>query len=379
MFARILRPPRSGSFFLLGPRGTGKSSWVRTALPDASYVDIVDSEIYTQLLASPRRLEQFLPPARRGHWVIVDEVQKVPALLDEAHRLIESERLRFALTGSSARKLRGAGVNLLAGRAISLSMFPLTARELGSHFDLRHAVRFGTMPGSFDDVDPAKFLKAYVQTYLREEVLQEGLTRSLPAFSRFMEAAAFSQAAVLNVSAVAQECAVPRKTVENYLEVLEDLLIAIRLPPFTRRAKRKAVAHPKFFYFDVGVFRALRPKGPLDSAEELDGAALETLVFQEIRALNSYLDLDYRLHYWRTDTQLEVDFVLYGEKGLRAFEVKRSHILRPQDLTGLEAFRDEYPMAKCFLLYGGNRTLRQKNITIVPLVEFFGDPVRFLA
>ncbi|MBI4678049.1 MAG: ATP-binding protein [Elusimicrobia bacterium] len=371
MYARLIKPPARSSFFLFGPRGTGKSSWVKARYPNAPYLDLLDAEVFTDLLASPARMGRYFtctgPPAT----VVIDEIQKVPALLDEVHRLVETTGTRFVMTGSSGRKLRRAGVNLLAGRALTLNLHPLTARELGKDFDLPRALLHGMLPAAVRHEQPAKFLKSYVHTYLREEIMQEGLARRLPAFSRFLEAASFSQASVLNVSAVAQDCGVPRKTVEEYLRVLDDLMIGVRLAPFTRRAKRRVVAHPKFYFFDGGVYRALRPRGPLDSQAEIDGAALETLVLQELRALNSYLDLDYALHYWRTPDGREVDFVLYGERGIKAIEVTRSSRFRPADIRGLEAFLADYPAAEAFFLYAGNRRLKEGKVQVLPLPAFF--------
>ena len=305
--------------------------------------------------------------------VILDEVQKIPSILDEVHRLIENEGLQFVLTGSSARKLKQKGVNLLAGRALTFNFFPLTAFELSEDFDLKFALRFGMLPKVWGKSEPKRFLKSYVKTYLKEEIFQEGLTRSLPAFSRFLEAASFSQGSLLNLSAVAQDCAVPRKSVENYFEILEDILLGVRVPCFTMHAKRKVVTHPKFYFFDTGVFRSLRPKGPLDLDENLDGIALETLVFQELRALNAYFEFDYAISFWRTESvsEFEVDFILYGEKGLKAFEVKKTSKLRSSDFRGLKAFLEDYPMAQPYLLYGGERELREGPIKILPISQFF--------
>ena len=372
MYSRLLAPPKTKSFFLFGPRGTGKSVWVHQCLPDALYFDLLESEIYTELLASPQRLEQKIPPGYSG-WVIIDEVQKVPEILDEVHRLIERRRLKFALTGSSARKLKRKGVNLLAGRALTLGMHPLTCQELGRDFNMKHSLLYGQLPSAYVEEDPQRFLQSYVKTYLREEVQQEGLTRNLGAFTRFLEAASFSQGCLLNLSAVASECRVERKVVEDYFSILEDLLLAVRLPVFSRRAKRRVTAHPKFYFFDAGVFRTLRPRGPLDSAEEIDGAAIETIVFEEIRALNDYLDWGYGLHYWRTASGLEVDFVLYGERGLHAIEVKRSARLRGEDFKSLALFLEDYPMAKCWLLYGGTKAYREGAIQVVPLETFLRE------
>lgn len=371
MYARLLKPPSRASFFLFGPRGTGKSSWVRARYPGAPYIDLLDAEIYTDLLASPSRMRRHFTSTRPPTQVIIDEIQKIPALLDEVHRLIEAGGTQFIMTGSSARKLRRAGVNLLAGRALNLSLFPLTAREQGKDFDLRRAMAHGMLPAAIGHEEPAKYLKSYVQAYLREEIQQEGLARSLPAFSRFLEAISFSQASILNLSSIASDCAVPRKTVEEYLHVLEDLMIGIRLQPFARRARRRLTAHPKFFFFDSGVYRTLRPRGPLDAGAELDGAALETLVLQELRALNSYLDLDYAIHYWRTTDHREVDFVLYGKRGIKAIEVTRSARFASRDLRGLHTFLADYPMAQAYFLYAGDRRMKEGRVQVLPLAAFF--------
>lgn len=372
MFSRLLNPPAGKSFWLLGPRGAGKSMWARSRFPDAVYLDLLESDLYTELLAAPSRLEQKIPPGHRG-WVIVDEVQKVPALLDEVHRLIERRRLRFGLTGSSARKLRGRGVNLLAGRALSLTMHPLTRVELGDAFDLRRSLQYGQLPAAYVDDDPRAFLATYTATYLREEVLQEGLTRNLGAFARFLEAISFSQAAALNIAAVARECHIERKVVESYVGILEDLLMAVRIPTFQRRAKRRLAAHPKFFFFDAGVYRSLRPRGPLDSPDEIDGAAFETLLMQELRAHVAYRRLDYQLHTWRTQDGLEVDLVLDGGGGLHAFEAKRAARLRGEDFVGLRAFRQDYPSARCTLAYGGTKRYHEGAIEVLPLGDLLAE------
>jgi len=217
-----------------------------------------------------------------------------------------------------------------------------------------------------------------VQTYLREEVLQEGLTRNLESFSRFLEAASFSQASVLNVSNVARECSIERKTVENYFAILEDLLIAFRLPPFTRKAERRVLAHPKFYFFDVGVYRALRPKGPLDLPEEMEGPTLETLVVQDIRATLRNLGIGLDLYYWRTPAGAEVDCVLYGKDGLFALEIKRGSRLRPEDLRSLIAFRSDYPIARTILLYQGSQRLRKEGVSIMPVESFLRALPEFL-
>ncbi len=366
VLTRTLEPPTKASFFLFGPRGTGKSTWTRAAFPDALLVDLLEYSTYAELLAHPDRLEA-LADAARAKTLLVDEVQRLPRLLDEVHRLIEKRRWRFVLTGSSARKLRRGGVNLLGGRARTLAMHPLTAVELGASFDLMRSVRHGHLPLAQTSDDPHAYLKGYVGTYLREEVQAEALTRSLEAFSRFLVAASFSQASVLNISPIARELGISRKTVEGYFELLDDLLIAFRLPVFTRRATRAMTAHPKFYFFDAGVYRALRPRGPLDPAEEIDGAAIETLVAQELRATNDNLELGYQLFHWRTRDHREVDFVLYGERGLLAIEVKRASAFRSADLATLRLFAGDYPAARCALLYGGERAYDVDGIAVRPL------------
>jgi predicted AAA+ superfamily ATPase len=246
-------------------------------------------------------------------------------------------------------------------------MHPLTATEVGPRFDLRHSVRFGHLPAVHVESDPERYLASYTGTYLREEVQAEALTRNLDAFARFLVAASFSQAAVLSVSAVARDVGLPRKTVEGYFRLLDDLLSSIRLPVFTRRAKRAMTSHEKFYFFDAGVYRALRPRGPLEPADEIDGAAVETLVLQELRATNDNLGLGYQLHYWHTRDHKEVDFVLYGERGLVAVEVKRAGRFRADDLATLRLFGEDYPLARRFLLYGGTREYEMDGVRVLPL------------
>jgi predicted AAA+ superfamily ATPase len=230
-----------------------------------------------------------------------------------------------------------------------------------------HSLKYGQLPMAYTSDNPSKFLDSYIHTYLKEEILQEGLTRNIGDFSRFLEVASFSQGETLNISKVAEESQIERKTVENYFKILEDLLIGIRIPVFNKRAKRKLVAYNKFYYFDVGVFRFLRPSGPLDSESEIDGPALETLFLQEIQAINDYYDLGYKIYYWRSVTGLEVDFILYGPKGLFAFEIKRKSNISKQDLKGLQAFKKDYPEAKTFVFCNSHREEYHKDIRLLPI------------
>ncbi len=368
VFERLIKKPLESrkSFFLFGPRGTGKTTWLKHRLPDALFVNLLQSEYYNRLSANPGHLRQLIPPDHTG-WTVIDEVQRIPALLNEVHDLIEARGLVFVLTGSSARTLRRREVNLLAGRALTYRMHPLTAVEQQEAFNLRDSVQLGHLPARFSESDPAKYLKDYVQTYLREEVMQESLTRNIAHFAHFLEVASFSQGATINISAVAREAHIERSVAENYFSILEDLLIAVRLPVFSRKAKRKLISQKKFYFFDAGVFRAIRPVGPLDSDAEIDGPALETLVLQELRAVNDYHDYGYQISFWRTRSSLEVDFVLYGPRGLLAIEIKRSTQIQPKDTRALREFKRDYPPAKCFVFYGGPSPVYMEDVTVLPI------------
>lgn len=365
MYDRLLKITDNSSCFLFGPRGTGKTTWLRSNFSDALYFDLLNDELYSEFLANPTRLNENIPTAYTG-WVILDEIQRVPKLLNEVHRLIESRKLQFILTGSSARTLRRKGVNLLAGRALTYHMHPLTTIEQGGDFDFHHAIQYGCLPSVISHGAPKEYLASYIATYLREEVLQEGLTRDLSSFARFLETASFSQGEVLSYTNIAREAHNNRHTIKNYFDILEDLLIAHRLPCFTKKAKRALVSHPKFYYFDVGVYRTIRPRGPLDSAEDLEGPALETLFLQEARAINDYFKFGYEFYYWRTQSQAEIDFVLYGARGLSAFEIKRKARITKNDLKNLKLFKHDYPMAKTYLLYGGEKTYWDNDVQIIP-------------
>ena len=378
MYKRIFNPSSEQSYFLLGPRGVGKSYFTANKYKKALFFDLLDSDIYIKFLASPRRLSESIPSPFR-QWIIIDEIQKIPALLDEVHRLIEKRKLKFILTGSSARKLKTKNVNLLAGRAWTEYMYPLTAEELGKDFSLKKSLSYGHLPMAYQTRQPKKFLNSYVQTYLKEEIQQESLTRNLPGFSRFLESASFSQGAVLNITNISRDCSVQRKTAESYFSILKDTLLSYELKPFLKKSKRDLVQSPKFYFFDVGVFQALRPKGPLDSLSEKSGVALETLVLQEITAYNSYKNLGYEIFYWRTRNQKnEVDFILYGEKGLKAIEVKLSHRIRQKDYRSLLEFLNDYPQTEAFLLYTGQKSYTFKDIRVLPVEKFLKNKIDFL-
>ena len=358
------------SFFLFGPRGTGKSTWLQARLPDALYLDLLDPALYRTLSARPERLRQMIAAEPDRTDVVIDEVQRVPELLTVVHSVLESpDPRRFALTGSSARKLRRGGVDLLGGRAFYRTMHPFMAAEIPG-FELDRALAIGLLPLVTQAPDPAEMLHGYAGLYLEQEVQAEGIVRDVGAFARFLEAVSFSHAAQLNVASVARECEVPRRTASGYVGILEDLLLAYRLPVFRRRARRKTVVHDKLYLFDAGVFRALRPTGPLNSRAETEGPALEGLVAQHLRAWAAYSNGTARLYFWRTRGGAEVDFVVYGETGFWAFEVRNSRTAHRSDLRALRTFLADYPEARAALLYRGDRRLLIDDIPCLPVDEF---------
>ena len=367
---RFLAKP-DGSFFLFGPRGTGKSTWLRMEMPEALRIDLLEPETCRQFEARPERLLDAVRAVPVECPIVVDEVQRVPQLLPAVHLLIEeNKRRRFVLTGSSARKLRRAGTDLLAGRALLRTMHPFLAAELGEAFDLARALRLGLLPVVLGAAAPEETLRTYAAMYVREEVQAEGLVRNAGAFSRFLEVAALSHATTLNVMNVARECAVQRRAAEDYFQIAEDLLLAFRLQVFTRRAARALASHPKWYYVDAGVFRSLRPTGPLDRPESVEGAALEGLVAQHLRAWSAYRGNRDTLSYWRTRSGVEVDFVLYGPDTFAALEVKNTARVRPEDLRGLKAFRTDYPECTATLLYRGPDALLIDGIRCLPVEGF---------
>jgi predicted AAA+ superfamily ATPase len=370
MIKRFLETPQQ-SFFLFGPRGTGKSTWSAKQYPKAIRIDLLDNAVFREYSANPNRLIQVAHGSAPKSIIIIDEVQKLPALLSMVHLLIEEKRgWTFVLTGSSARKLKRSGVDLLGGRALLCRMHPFMAAELGERFDLEHSLQNGLLPLIWDSPEPKKVLAAYVGLYLREEVKMEGLVRRVEDFSQFLESMAFSHGCGLNLSNAARETHVKRNTADSYVQILEDILLSFRVPIFSKRAKRELAGHPKFYYFDTGVFQSLRRRGPFDRSEEIQGQALEGLVAQHLRAWNSYGDNEHEISYWHTRWGLEVDFIIYGPSGIWAIEVKNTNRLRAEDLKGLNAFLEDYTSAYGLLLYRGSRRLKQGKILCLPVDEF---------
>ena len=363
--------PPDGSYFLLGPRGTGKSTWLLHKYPEAVRIDLLLGDEERRFSGYPERIRDIVSPMKPGSTIIVDEIQRVPRLLPEIHALIEEKKnIQYIMTGSSSRKLRRSVSDLLGGRALMRHMGPFLASELGDQFSLEKAITTGLIPLIWTSTDPGERLRHYLQLYVKEEVQAEGLVRQIGDFSRFMEIASFSHGAVWTSTDISREAGVKRATVDNYLQILEDLFLAFTIPVFTRRAKRRLIAHPKFYFFDVGVYRALRPRGILDSDQEVDGVALEGLVAQHLQTWVLSQSEPHSLSFWRTQTQLEVDFIVYGPRGFWAIEVKRSPHLGPDDIRGLKAFKEEYPEAHCLLIAPVKHKEQYRGFPIVPIHEF---------
>lgn len=368
---RFLSLPENDSVFLFGPRGTGKSTWLKKHLPNALYIDLLAPAYARQLSARPEHLEE-LVKGSNAETIVIDEVQKLPQLLEVVHRILEnSQGRRFVLTGSSARKLKRTGADMLAGRALIRNCYPFMAAELKDQFNLEDALQFGTTPVVLSSADKADALASYLYTYIEQEVKLEGLVRNIGHFSRFMEVLSFSHGSLLNTSDIARESEVPRKTVESFISVVEDLLLGYRVSVFSRRAKRNLIKQNKFYFIDQGVFNGLRPKGLLDSPSEIAGAALEGLVFQHLKSWIDYFKLKMSLQFWRTKSGNEVDFVLYGEDGFYAIEVKCSTTVRKKDLSSLKAFLEDYPEAKAMLLFMGDAPLEIDGIRCTQCESFF--------
>jgi uncharacterized protein len=358
--------------FLFGPRGTGKSTFLKQQFPNALWIDLLKPESLRAYRARPEQLEELILGNPQKKDIIIDEIQRVPELLSLVHRLIEMKLgHRFILTGSSARKLKSANVDLLGGRAVRRSMYPFMLSELGPNVKFEDVLKHGLIPVVLQSKNKDATIDAYLSLYLEQEVYQESLVRNIGDFARFMEAISFSHGSVLNISNVARECSVGQKTVGNYIQILYDILVAFEIPVFTKRAARAMSARPKFYLFDAGVFQGLRPKGVLDRPEEIGGTALEGLVAQHFLSWLSYSDKSPSdLFFWRSVNGVEVDFVLYGDFGFYAFEVINSDKIRSTDLIGLNEFGNDYPESKLIFLYRGKERLLKGRVLCIPIDEF---------
>ncbi len=369
---RAFHPPAQ-SYFLFGPRGVGKSTWVEMQYPEALRIDLLSPDVERQLLAKPESLNNLIK-AYKGSTIIIDEVQRVPAILTVIHQLIEkNKKLQFILTGSNARKLKQAGADLLGGRALKCFLHPFIYDELKESFSMHEALQYGLIPLTWNAPDKYAMLQSYINLYLKEEIQQEGLVRRLDDFARFLEVISFSHGALLNISNIARECEVNRKTVENYIHILEDLLIGYQLPVFSKKAKRELIKSNKFYFFDSGVFNTLRPKGFLDKPEEIGGAALEGLIAQQLRAWLDYQYAGHHLYFWRTKGDVEVDFIIYGPSIFLAIEVKASRQITLKDTRSLREFKKDYPQASLYMLYGGEHAYVEGEVIIMPCELFLKE------
>ncbi len=374
IYPRLLTPP-GGSFFLFGARGTGKSTWLRETFPGKLRIDLLDLQVYQDLLADPGLLGRRLRTLPSGSRVILDEIQRLPVLLNEAHRLIEERGLRFVLCGSSARKLKEKGTNLLAGRAVRRFMHPFLPQELGEDFDLEEVLRFGALPVVRQAEDKADTLRAYVQMYLKEEIQAEALVRNLPGFARFLPVLGLFHGQVLNVSALARDAGVARSTVQGYLEITRDTLVTFLLPPYGASAKVRERRHPKLYWVDPGLPRAVRGYlGP--PAPEEKGRLLEGWVAVLLAAYRDYRNLFDEWGYWAVNepSRKEVDFILRkGEKKV-AIEVKAGDRFQKNMVTGLRALAGHPGLSRRILVYlGRDRQETEDEIEILPLPHFLEE------
>ncbi|GAB5411796.1 MAG: ATP-binding protein [Chlamydiales bacterium] len=362
------------SFFLFGPRGTGKSTWLKEHYPKAFWIDLLDPKTFRFYAGGAERLIVALEEHPEKKIVVIDEIQRVPDLLNVVHMMIEKKMdYQFILTGSSARKLRREEVNLLGGRALLMRMPPFFASELEGDFSLKINLRNGMLPVVVDSVDPKNVLEAYIGIYLKEEIMEEGIVRNIDNFSRFLETMSFSHGSLVNASNIARECCVSRKTVTSYLQILDDLLLAFHLYVFTRKAKRTLVNQTKFYFFDSGIYYSARPQNLHDVESEKEGAALEGLVAQHLRSWTQVQKEQHSLNFWRTSSGVEVDFIVSGPETFHAIEVKNGKSVNPKDLRGLQIFSEDYPQATPILLYRGSMKYREKNILCYPVEDFLKE------
>lgn len=371
MLERILKldEAKDESLFLWGSRQTGKSTLLKMLFPGAHVYDLLKSDVRMALQLRPSQLREECELLDDGELIIIDEVQKVPALLDEVHWLIENKHQRFILSGSSARKLRRSGANLLGGRALRQTLFPLVSDEIPD-FDLNRALNHGMLPRHYLMENPNMRVQAYIGDYLQQEIIEEAIVRRLDAFTRFLQVAALSNSEIVNYTNIAQDCGVSSKTVKEYFSILEETLLGFFLPSYTKVVKRRVIQSPKFYYFDVAIPNHLLRRIPLQPGTDVYGHALEHLVIQELRAFMSYRQPLKSLTYWHTlDNKYEVDAVL-GDAEV-AIEVKSSKNVGSHDTKGLKAFSEEYPEAKLYLLSLEERPRKLNGVEVWPVGQFF--------
>jgi predicted AAA+ superfamily ATPase len=376
-YPRLFQLPKS-SFFLLGMRGVGKSTLIKQALKGAKIIDLLDEGLYQLYLSKPQAFAEDLSLVKQEDWVVLDEVQRLPQLLNEVHRFIEEKKMKFALLGSSARKLRRAGVNLLGGRALQKWMHPFLPEELGDDFSLDTVLRYGSIPLIWNSGSSQEQLSAYLQLYLKEEIQAEAIVRNLPGFARFLPVAALFHAQVINVEAIGRDCGVARSTVEGYLQILEDTLIAFQIPAYENKLRVRQRAHPKLYWCDSGIVRAAKKQLEGLAIEER-GALFEGFIAQMLKAYRELgrLDCD-QISYWSAGkNSVEVDFVVQRGKELIGIEAKSGTDPEKKWFTGLLALKDSVKLNRSILVYAGKRKYRYASgVEVLPVKDFMQEVER---
>ena len=386
MYTRQISPSKTKSWLLFGPRQTGKSTYVKGLLSASDlYIDLLPQRNFLNYVKNPGRIREEILAHLKLHdsfICVIDEIQKIPSLLDEVHELIESTDVRFILTGSSTRKLRRGGANLLAGRAYTYHLFPLTFQELGPHFDLEKALIIGALPTLWSDPreDPREFLKAYTETYLKEEIAAEGLVRNIGPFSNFLDIAAANDGETVNFSNMARECAVSVKTAQQYYQILEDTFLAFRLPAWNKSVRKRLVSHPRYYFFDPGVTNVLAHTLTEQLNSRIRGRRFEQFVLCQILAAIEYKRLDLQLYYWRTNHGSEVDLLICrGSAVLAAIEIKSSPHIAAEIFSGMMSFLKEHPAVPAFVLgHQQSRRLLANDITLLNWDDFISEGLESL-
>ena len=361
MQKRVLKVPTQ-SFFLLGPRGTGKSTWLRAHFPDAYVIDLLSEATFQRLLANPGLFANQLRAVSPGTWVVIDEVQRLPNLLNEVHRFIEKKQLQCVLCGSSARKLKRTGLNLLAGRALHRSMHPFVPEELDQPFDVNLALQYGLLPIIWDSTGKKGTLEAYAQLYLKEEIQAEALVRNLSGFARFLPIAALYHGQTINVSNIAREAGVARTTVAGYLDILEETLLCFRLPAYEARLRVRERKLPKWYWCDPGLVRAMKYSSGNVTPEER-GSLFEGLVAQLLRAYRDYRGIFDKMYYWAPagSGKTEVDFLLLQDQEFVAVEVKSGNMFSEKWCKGLRAIADLKGLRRRIIVYPQGHVMRTED------------------
>ncbi len=372
MFLRkqILEGSEKESLFLWGARQTGKSTLLKKLFPNALWFDLLKSDVFERYQKSPSQFRETILATAVGTVVIVDEIQKIPSLLDEIHWLMVNHPTRFVLSGSSPRKIIRSGSNLLGGRALRYELYPLIHAEIPD-FDLHRALNNGLLPRHYLSDNSKKLISAYIGNYLRDEIIAEARIRNINAFTKFLEAASFSNGEIVNYTNIASECGVSSITVKEYFQILEDTLIGRFLPSYQKKPKRRVILAPKFYYFDVGIANYLLKRGRIEVGSEAFGSAFEHFIYQELYAHSNYSELNYAISYWRTTSQIEVDFILGNHEV--AIEVKGTDNVQSRHLKGLKSFSEEYAVGKLIIVSNDPLERTIGNITVLPWKQFLQE------